>query len=698
MRIRAILFLSIFIFTCRQTYAVQEDFYDEGALRTLQLEFSQRSWWSWLRASSQTDENIVGTLIVDGVTYEGVGVRIRGMTSDMMTEDSQKKSLNIEIDYTVEDQRLMGYKTLNLINSYDDPTFMREMLYSNTCRRQIPSAKVNFVLLEINGENWGIYGNVQQLDSEFIEDWFGDYNGTRWHASGGGGNFGGGNNQPGGRRLTEMANEPVVTEPGGGGFGDGRAALTWLGSDPASYEAEYELKNTKLDDPWTSLIETCDVLNNTPLADLPNNLETVLNVDRALWLCAFEIIFHDDDGYIFKRGGDYGLYYDPETGQVHVLQYDGNTCMKWDNASGWDLFYREDDSSVPLMYRLMKVNQYRQRYLAHARTILDSFLTEEELFSKIDAYQALIEEEVMRDDKKLYSNQEFINGVEDLKEFVQKRRDSLLSNSELNQACPEIIAVNQEVTQNDAGQSLTITAQLGDSVPVSSVDLCITFSSSGRFTTVSMVDDGQHGDGNVLDGVFGIVLPEYPVGTVLHYYVQATADDDAGTLAFNPAGAEYVVYTHTVSYAPADSSPVVINELMALNETTIADPQGEYDDWIELVNIGSQTVNLSGMYLSDNPENPLKWQFPDDTQIEPGDYLLVWADEDGQDEPGLHANFKLSSDGETVWLYDTDERGNALLDSASFEDLATDESFGRNPDGNGTMQILSVPTPMNPND
>jgi hypothetical protein len=258
--------------------------------------------------------------------------------------------------------------------------------------------------------------------------------------------------------------------------------------------------------------------------------------------------------------------------------------------------------------------------------------------------------------------------------------------------------VNQEVTQNNAGQSLTITAQFGDSAPVSGVDLYITLSSFGHFETVTMFDDGVHGDGDALDGVFGIVLPEYPAGTVLRYYIQATANDSAGTLAFNPAGAEHVVYTHVVTYSPADSSPVVINELMALNETTIADPQGEYDDWIELVNTSSEAVDLSGMYLSDNPENPLKWQFPEDTRIEPGEYLLVWADEDGQDEQGLHANFKLSSNGETVWFYDTDERGNALLDSVSFEALGTDESFGRCPDGHGPVQILSVPTPLNPND
>ncbi len=685
MRIRTLLFLLIFAFACQQTYAVQEDFYDQTTLRTMQLQFSQRSWWSRLRANYETKENIPATLTVDGVTYEDVGVRFRGNTSYMMTENSQKKSFNIEIDYTIEDQRLMGYKTLNLINCSNDPTFMREVLYSNICRQQIPSAKANFLRLEINGENWGVYANVQQLNAEFIEDWFPSNDGTRWRAEG---NWGGGARNPGGA-------------PGGGGGGGGGggvtsgiAALTWQGSDSAAYEAVYELKNTKQDDPWASLINTCDVLNNIPLDQLPDELEYVLNVDESLWLCAFEIIFQDDDGYVNKRGSDYYLYYEPETGRLHLMQYDGNECLR---AEQWSLFYRADDPTVPLMYRLMSIPNYRQRYLAHVRTILESFFTEEDIFPKIEAYQALIEEQVKADDKKLYSNGQFDSGVVELRNFIQQRRTALLNHSEVSRPTPEIVAVNREVVQDSTGQSLTITAHLNDSVPVSDVHLYVASDMFGQFMPVSMLDDGRHGDSEALDGIFGIVLQSYPTGTVLRYYVQATADDDVGTLAFNPAGAEHDFYTHVVTYAQADYSPVAINELMALNETTIADPQGEYNDWIELVNIGDETVDLSGMYLSDNPENPLKWQFPEGTRLGAGGYLLVWADEDGQDAPGLHANFKLSSSGETIWLYDTDERGNALLDSTSFETLGTDQSFGRYPDAQGLMQILSTPTPLSPN-
>ncbi len=132
------------------------DFYTETVLRALNLEFEQADWWSQLEANYTAKENILATLTVDDQVYEEVGVRFRGNTSYQRV-DSEKKPFNIEIDYTHEDQRLMGYKTLNLINCNGDPTFMREVLYSNACRAHIPSAKANFVTLVINGENWGGY-------------------------------------------------------------------------------------------------------------------------------------------------------------------------------------------------------------------------------------------------------------------------------------------------------------------------------------------------------------------------------------------------------------------------------------------------------------------------------------------------------------------------------------------------------------
>jgi hypothetical protein len=138
-----------------------------------------------------------------------------------------------------------------------------------------------------------------------------------------------------------------------------------------------------------------------------------------------------------------------------------------------------------------------------------------------------------------------------------------------------------------------------------------------------------------------------------------------------------------------EGSPVVINELMADNDEIIADPQGDYDDWLELHNLTDNAVLLTGMYLSDKEDEPTKWQFPENTEIPANGYLIVWLDENGEDAPdGLHANFKLSKNGETAMLVDTDARGNTVLDSVTFGEQETDVAFGRLPNGTGAFQVV----------
>ena len=98
------------------------------------------------------------------------------------------------------------------------------------------------------------------------------------------------------------------------------------------------------------------------------------------------------------------------------------------------------------------------------------------------------------------------------------------------------------------------------------------------------------------------------------------------------------------------------------------------------------------MYLSDKVDNPKKWQFPDNTVLKAGEYLIVWADEDSKDTPGVHTNFKLSADGEVVMLINTDANGNTILDSVNFGALGEDISYGRLPNGVGSFTVMP-PTP-----
>ena len=135
---------------------------------------------------------------------------------------------------------------------------------------------------------------------------------------------------------------------------------------------------------------------------------------------------------------------------------------------------------------------------------------------------------------------------------------------------------------------------------------------------------------------------------------------------------------------------------MAANTNSLADPQGQHEDWLELHNVTDTAVSLAGMYLTDKTDNLTKWVFPENAAIPAHGYLIVWLDEDGNAPKGLHANFKLARSGETVMLVDTDARGNQVLDAITFGEQEKDSAFGRWPNGTGAFQVVQM-TPGAPN-
>ena len=137
---------------------------------------------------------------------------------------------------------------------------------------------------------------------------------------------------------------------------------------------------------------------------------------------------------------------------------------------------------------------------------------------------------------------------------------------------------------------------------------------------------------------------------------------------------------------------LALNEFMASNQTTLedADEPGEFPDWIEVYNGTPSTVDLSGLFLSDDPLDLTKWSFADGTVLEPGHFLVVLADDDGTQGP-LHTNYQLSQSGETILLVDAD--GTTILDSIEYGPQIPDVSFGRSPDGTGSWDFHIAPTP-----
>ncbi|MDX9720113.1 MAG: lamin tail domain-containing protein [Myxococcota bacterium] len=123
----------------------------------------------------------------------------------------------------------------------------------------------------------------------------------------------------------------------------------------------------------------------------------------------------------------------------------------------------------------------------------------------------------------------------------------------------------------------------------------------------------------------------------------------------------------------------------------------ESADWLQIYNAGSEMVRLDGFGLSDQPEAPHAWVFPEGTELPAAAFLLVWADSGGSGE-GLHAGFSLSKNGESLSLSRPEADGGALVDSVSVPELDTDLSWGRYPDGSDSLAIFDFPTPAAPND
>ena len=427
--------------------------YDTGVVRTLFLEFENAEWEKELADFNNTDVEVPAKLTVDGKTYSDVGVHFRGMSSFGMVGEGQKRSLNLSLDFVHDKQALGGYRTLNLLNAHEDPSFLRPVLYSHIAREFVPAPKANFVKVVINGESWGVYINEQQYNKDFIQDWFGTSKGARWKA-------------PGSPR--------------------GRASLAYLGDDPAAYKTIYEIKTKEDPEAWAALIRLCKTLNETPPDQLVAALSPLLDIDGALRFLALENVLINNDGY-WVRTSDYALYRDTQ-GKFHVIPHDTNETFAKPGGPGGpgfgggrgrpggpgfpggpggpgergdrpgergpggpggpggfggprvdgvklDPLVAANDDSKPLISKLLAVPELRQRYLGYVRQIAETWLDWKTLGPIAERYHRLIAAEVAADTRKLSSTEDFqaslVGGREGgrsiaLKFFADERRAYLL--------------------------------------------------------------------------------------------------------------------------------------------------------------------------------------------------------------------------------------------------------------------------------
>lgn len=707
--------------------------YDESILRTFFVEFPNDDWEQELADFYRTDVNIPVTLRVDGKKYPNTGIAFRGNSSYFTLGEGQKRSFGLRLDYVDKKQDLYGYRTLNLLNAHADPSFMREVLYNHIARRYTTAPYANFVRLVVNGKSWGVFLNIQQMNKDFTRDWYGTKGGDRWKVPG--------TRRGGGRGMKYYGDDPSRYSSYELKSSDKDAAVTEL------IRVCKALTQTPIEELDTELDKYLNVDQALWFLALDNALS---DMDGYHSRGSDYVLFRDPD---FNRF--HVLPYDsnetfrsphvgrgpggPPGGAGGGRQRGGNrrgpvpgggrpggpppgfgglppgelAGPGGDDKADLDPFSGVDNTDSPLLNRLLANPRLRARYIAHVRTIANKWLDWNVVGTVVNEYRALIENDVKVDTRNLSSYQEFLANVAGksvgpdsggrrtppLKSFIQARYKFLMNHPEIRKASPEIAVTSVHASGSDgkviAGEPITISAKAGKNV--AEMFVYVAESKGAPFVPQKMADDGRHDDGSADDGVYAAILPALPAGTHAAWYVEARAPHELGTVAFKPEATEHGANELFVRALRAKTTSVVINEVQAGNKQTVQDPQGDYDDWIELHNTTDGSVDLSGMYLTDAEDNPRKWKFPADSKIDAGGYLIVWADEAGKvavkPASGLHASFKLSKTNESVFLIDSDERGNRILDKVNWTDISDDTSYGRI----GKSFDVLTPTPGKPN-
>jgi hypothetical protein len=248
---------------------------------------------------------------------------------------------------------------------------------------------------------------------------------------------------------------------------------------------------------------------------------------------------------------------------------------------------------------------------------------------------------------------------------------------------PAISDVAKQPLVPSASDNIKVSVTVKDNTSLSSVKLYYRLNNAA-FSSVTM--------SLTTNSIYEGTIPATAADGTVQYYIEAKNSNNKTSLS--PADAPTSTYNFLIN---SDALPaLVINEFLASSVSCCPDTDGgtaEYDDWIEIYNESDAPINIAGMHLSDNPDDPFKFKVPDTnsekTTIPAHGYLIIWADGDGS-QGELHANFKLSAQGETVGLYYIDGR---TIDERTFGAQSDDVSSGRSSDGSLTWTTFNTPTP-----
>ena len=655
-----------------------QEFLDPYNVHSIDINFYNTNYNQILEDRWEDDDKTyeLARVICNGDTLDSVGVRYKGNSTYFETHanGSIKYPLNMDFDIVYDDQELFGHNKLKLSNSIFDPTFVKEAVGYISSGYYLPTPDVGYTTVTINEEYLGLYTLVESINKPYLTKHFGNSEGTFFKC------------------------EPLFQF---GEWYDAWPNLVWYGNDSMAYEYQmgYELKS---EHGWDDLLDLIETLNNNP-----ENIGSILNVDRVLWFFASSIVMPDLDTYNGIFVHNYYLYKNTDTGRFEILPWDKNNTfggsivniiINWwfGNVTwiyNWDPFGIEDDATRPLFVKLMENPLYKKTYTAHMRTIIDDIYNVEFFGDLTSGIQEVIEPYAgsypnilpffNTGDYFEYNVHNYLDGPSGdycgITSTLEPRLQYLLGHNQISKVAPEIYFVNQDISEPEPGEQVVITAAV---TGAESVELMVQNQAlNGQFFSIEMYDDGNSGDGDEGDIIYGATIPFNSSGDQVRYYIRASNDD---ALVLEPRQAEWEYYHFVVGNVLADTN-IVINEINYHSSD-------EYDsgDWIELYNPTSSQVNISG-YVFKDEDNDHEFLIPNNTILESEEFIVLCNDLALFNTVFPEVNnvlgdfdFGLSGGGELIRIFNA---ANVLIDTVHYDD---DLPWPQEADGNGpTLELMS---------
>jgi hypothetical protein len=652
-------------------------FYKMDAIQEIRVYFTYVNWSYRLdtAASSVYESFTVARQIkINGVTFDSIGAKYKGNST--FSSNRTKNPWHFELDHIKGNQNYQGIKDIKLSNIYYDPSFVREALSFDILKNYMHCPRANFARVYVNDTLIGLYTNTEAITKTF-----------------------------GQREFHSNNTNPFFKCNPPSGPNGGVPSLTYINADSNSYMRTYELKS---DYGWNDLVALCDTLKNKPAS-----IEQVMDMDRVIWMSAFNALVVNLDSYSGIFGWNYYLWKD-NNGRFNPIIWDmnmsfgsftstGTAPQRVDTSTAISLtpFLHQNNPERPLLNLIFDSHStYRRQYVAHLKTMMTEMFLNGYYRTVGLNLQNLINSDVQQDPNKFYTYASFkpnlyiaqtgyailptpdLNSFPGIVNLMDKRVDWLLNNVHELRSQPPVIE-NRPITP--------ATPRLNDVIWVTTRLTNATYTYVGWrasigdiFKKTPLFDDGLHQDGLANDGVYGASFPA--LSPIMQYYIYAE-NNNAGL--FSPERAEHEFHTIAIDVTPVTPitrGQLVLNEIMALNTKTALAPNGKYGDWVELHNRTNNALNIGGVTMSDDRNFLTKWRVPANTIIAPNGYLIVWGTDDSLIINDLQMNFKLTANGEALYLMAPAPV--ALLDSVTFPKQKADTTWARYPNGTGNWRFL----------